>query len=111
MEVAPCGAVGGGRGVNRGPVLIAPRVAPSEPAGSDDPDDERLRDALRARRAWAERSALERFTPHVRRVLVRILGSTADLEDLTQEVFLRGLDRIAGLRQAWRCKAGSTGLR
>src|SRR3954470_21877946 len=81
-------------------------VLPIEPAESLDPaEGDQLLDGLRAQRAWAERVALEKFTPHVRRVLVRILGSTAEVEDLTQEVFLRGLDRIGELREGVSLKS------
>ena len=77
-----------------------PRLAPpAEPGGAPAlADDEHLQDALRAGRPWAEREVLERFTSHVHRVLVRILGSTAELDDLTQEVFLRALRQIGRLR-------------
>jgi RNA polymerase sigma-70 factor (ECF subfamily) len=49
---------------------------------------------LRERTRAAERLLLVRHTPRVRRILCRILGSTAELDDLTQEVFLRILDRV-----------------
>jgi RNA polymerase sigma-70 factor (ECF subfamily) len=74
-------------------------VAPPTNATADpSAEEELLVDALRARRAWAERAALSRFTPVVRRVLLRILGTAAEVDDLCQEVFLRALDRLDGLR-------------
>jgi RNA polymerase sigma-70 factor (ECF subfamily) len=80
-----------------------PRLVPPPPertgSSSDAADDQRLADGLRARREWAERAALERYTPQVRRVLVRILGSPAEVDDLGQEVFLRGINRIGELRE------------
>lgn len=54
-----------------------------------------LRDGL----PWAERALLADHTAHVRRVLARILGPTAELDDLVQEVFIRVLDKIADLRE------------
>jgi RNA polymerase sigma-70 factor (ECF subfamily) len=61
-------------------------------------DAERLESGLRGGESWAERALLERFTGYVRRILMRILGSAQDLDDLTQEVFIRALDRIGSLR-------------
>lgn len=81
-------------------MLPPPRLvrAPA-PRGRDNPVEEgRLADALREGQSSAERAALERFTPYVRRTLVRILGTTNDLDDLTQEVFGRSFDRVGELR-------------
>src|ERR1044071_1856285 len=83
------------------PPRLVPRIEPHPVDASGmtaDEGDERFLDGLRARRPWAEREALARFTPLVRRVLVRILGWAGDVDDLAQEVFLRALDRIGELR-------------
>lgn len=68
------------------------------PARRPGDDEEDLVRALRDGKAWAERALLERYGPHVERVLTHILGSHADLDDLAQEVFLRALQRVADLR-------------
>ncbi|MBK7583315.1 MAG: sigma-70 family RNA polymerase sigma factor [Myxococcales bacterium] len=54
--------------------------------------------ALRARRAWAERTFLDIHTPFVERLLTRILGFDHDLDDLVQEVFMRAFARVGDLR-------------
>jgi RNA polymerase sigma-70 factor (ECF subfamily) len=61
--------------------------------------DERLVAGLREGRAWAQRALLEDYTGLVERVLVRILGRFGDLDDLSQEVFLRVLDRVDEIRE------------
>lgn len=63
-------------------------------------DDEELVRGLRDGRGIAERALLERYTGHVERVLTHILGGHPDLDDLTQEVFVRALERIRELRAA-----------
>ncbi|MCU0692015.1 MAG: RNA polymerase sigma factor [Polyangiaceae bacterium] len=66
----------------------------------DDPRDfdaQRLLQGLRAGSAWAERELLERFTRRVQTVLVRILGTNDAVEDMTQVVFARALDRIGAV--------------
>jgi RNA polymerase sigma-70 factor, ECF subfamily len=82
--------------------LVSP---PRERAASEPPtvdpaevDEERVVDALRAGRAWAERALVETHTPLVRRLLGRILGSVPEIDDLCQEVFLRSIDKIRDLR-------------
>jgi RNA polymerase sigma-70 factor, ECF subfamily len=85
-------------------IVSAPRADP--PLGVD--DDERLVDALRAGRAWAERALLAQYTGHVRRVLARILGMSPDVDDLAQSVFLRSLDRIDDLREGVTVRAWLT---
>src|SRR5262245_52910200 len=93
------------------PRLVA-SVEPDAPEGVVDREEsaDQLEDALRGGRAWAEREVLVRYTGHVRRVLARILGTSAELDDLTQEVFLRGLDRIARLRAGAGLRAWFTGV-
>jgi RNA polymerase sigma-70 factor, ECF subfamily len=55
--------------------------------------------ALRDGQPWAERTFLERERAHVERILTRILGWHAELDDLTQEVFTRAFERIDELRE------------
>lgn len=89
------------------PRLVA-SVEPDAPEGVV--DEEGLEDALRGGRAWAEREVLDRYTGQVQRILVRILGASAETDDLTQEVFLRGLDRISRLRAGTGLRAWFTGV-
>lgn len=53
---------------------------------------------LRAGDPVAQREILTAHTHDVERVLTRILGFTSDLDDLVQEVFVRGFDRIDRIR-------------
>src|SRR6188768_752470 len=54
---------------------------------------------LKAAEPWAERALLRVETAHVERMLTRVLGFCAELDDLTQEVFIRAFARIAELRE------------
>lgn len=60
-------------------------------------DAELVAELLR-KRPEAYRLALERFTPPVRRLLQRSLGSDSDIDDAQQEVFCCLFRRIASLR-------------
>jgi len=66
--------------------------------------DELLR-GLRAAEPWAERALVRAETAHVERMLTRMLGFSAELDDLTQEVFIRAFARIADLREAESLRA------
>jgi RNA polymerase sigma-70 factor, ECF subfamily len=55
--------------------------------------------ALRAGEPWAERAFLEGETGNVERILTRILGWHCELDDLTQEVFVRAFARLDELRE------------
>jgi RNA polymerase sigma-70 factor (ECF subfamily) len=81
-------------------------------AGTDDDDDAQRRSdaelvaALRADEPWARRAIWDRHVRRVRRYLSRTLGPPrAEVEDLTQEVFLRvfsrrhAIDRPSALRE------------
>ncbi len=61
-------------------------------------DDASLVRGLVAREDWASRVAWSRYAPLVYGVLDRALGSTAESEELTQEVFLRVFAAIHTLR-------------
>jgi RNA polymerase sigma-70 factor, ECF subfamily len=56
--------------------------------------------ALRDRQPWAAPLLWDRYAAHVRRLLARALGPRDDVEDLTQEVFLRVFSRVHTLREA-----------
>jgi RNA polymerase sigma-70 factor (ECF subfamily) len=56
--------------------------------------------ALRAGAAWASEAIWDRYSDNVSRFFVRSLGrSTAEVEDLTQEVFLRVFTRVSAIRE------------
>ena len=68
-------------------------------------DPHELIRGLRAGEPWAERALLHREAAHVDRMLTRILGFCAELDDLAQEVFIRAFSRIADLREAESLRA------
>jgi RNA polymerase sigma-70 factor (ECF subfamily) len=74
---------------------LAPPPPPARPQADD---AEELVLGLREGKRWASRALLERYGGHVERVLTHILGSHAELDDLTQEVFVRALARVGELR-------------
>lgn len=61
--------------------------------------------ALRAGQPGAAAAFYDRYASRVRATLRALLGPDADLPDLLQEVFIRALDRVEGLRDIER--AGS----
>jgi RNA polymerase sigma-70 factor (ECF subfamily) len=74
------------------------------PARDARPDEERpakdadLVQALRAGDPEAPAALWARYSPSVGRVLAKALGPTIEIEDLTQEVFLRVFGRLPSLR-------------
>lgn len=62
------------------------------------PRDEDLVGALRAGDPEAPAALWARYSPSVGRVLAKALGPSLDIEDLTQEVFLRVFGRLPSLR-------------
>ena len=64
-----------------------------------DHDSEALCRALCAMDADAPSLLWSRYAAHVRRVLRRMLRPDPDLEDLTQEVFLRAFQRVGTVRE------------
>lgn len=85
-------------GTSRGPT-------PADGAACSEPDAEvsqelRLVEGVRRGEAWAAQEVWERHGASVRRLLVRALGPRAEVEDLTQETFMRVYTRIDGLREA-----------
>jgi len=63
------------------------------------PDGE-LVDALRRGEHWAAEEVWDRHAASVRRLLIRALGPRPEVDDLTQEVFMRVFSRIGSLRDA-----------
>jgi RNA polymerase sigma-70 factor, ECF subfamily len=61
-------------------------------------DDASLVAALRGGHPAALAAFHDRYAKHMLRVLVRILGQDADLEDVLHEVFVRALGSLASLR-------------
>jgi RNA polymerase sigma-70 factor, ECF subfamily len=78
------------------PVLSPVSYLPS--AALPDADDQALVLGLRAGDPRCTREAWYRFGPTVRRLLLRALGPVAELEDLSQEVFITFFDRVRTLR-------------
>ena len=74
---------------------MPPAVAPASPQR---PSDERLLAALRKSEPQAAVEIWRRFSPLVRRLLGRFLGPSQDVQDLTQDVFLRVFSRLGALR-------------
>jgi RNA polymerase sigma-70 factor (ECF subfamily) len=60
--------------------------------------DAQLVEALRAGDPNAPAVLWERYSPAVRRLLARTIGPSLDIDDLTQEVFLRLFVRLSSLR-------------
>jgi RNA polymerase sigma-70 factor (ECF subfamily) len=72
----------------------------SASAPSSQRTDAELVAGLQADQAWARREVWVRYSERVRRYLARTLGRPAhDVEDLTQEVFLRLFVRRGGIRK------------
>lgn len=84
-----------------GPGMATARVVRLEgPAFSD----ERLLEALCARRPGTWLQFYDAFAPYVLSVLRTVLGPDRELEDLVQEVFSRALEGVGRIRQADRLK-------
>ena len=66
--------------------------------GARSPSAEDIVDALRAGDPEAPAALWARYSPSVGRVLAKALGPSLDIEDLTQEVFLRVFNRLPSLR-------------
>lgn len=93
--------------VNRPVTMRRAKVAPPESisqvtylpsAALPDADEESLVRGLRHGDPRSAREAWYRFGPTVRRLLLRALGPIAELEDLSQEVFITFFDRVRTLR-------------
>lgn len=73
-------------------------------------DDATLAEGLIAGNEWATRAAWERFSPVVRRMVRRRLRIQGDVEDVTQDVFIILLERVATLREPAALKAFVTSI-
>jgi RNA polymerase sigma-70 factor (ECF subfamily) len=69
------------------------------------PKDEDLVGALRAGDPEAPAALWARYSPSVGRVLAKALGPSLEIEDLTQEVFLRVFGRLPSLRDPTALRA------
>lgn len=85
-------------GTTRGPTPASGAERP-EPTG-EGAHELRLVDGVRRGEAWAAQEVWDRHGASVRRLLARALGPRAEVEDLTQETFMRVYTRIDGLREA-----------
>ena len=74
------------------------RLVPERPSDERTEKDEDLVHALRAGDPEAPAALWARYSPSVGRVLAKALGPTLEVEDLTQEVFLRVFGRLPSLR-------------
>jgi RNA polymerase sigma-70 factor (ECF subfamily) len=89
------------------PALAPPPVAPRPRVVREVPlafGDERLLEALRAKRPGAWLQFYDAFAPYVLSVLRRVLGPDHELEDLVQEVFSRALQGVGRVREADKLK-------
>jgi RNA polymerase sigma-70 factor (ECF subfamily) len=59
-----------------------------------------LVNALSRGEAWAAQEVWDRHAASVRRLMARALGPRPEVEDLTQEVFMRVFSRSGGIREA-----------
>lgn len=73
-------------------------------------DDDVLEAAGRGAVDRAASLLFERYAGHVRRVLVRILGTADEVDDLRQDVFLRTLDRLHKVSSGAELKAFITSV-
>jgi RNA polymerase sigma-70 factor (ECF subfamily) len=78
--------------------LPPPRLALVGRRGEAHPEDRELADALVAEEPWAAAGIWNKHGPMVFRFLHRALGPAADVEDLTQEVFVVVFSRAHELR-------------
>ncbi|MFZ5446446.1 MAG: RNA polymerase sigma factor [Myxococcota bacterium] len=72
--------------------------------------DERLLEALRAKRPGTWLQFYDAFAPYVLSVLRRLLGADRELEDLLQDIFARALEGIDRVRDPDKLKPWLRGL-
>ena len=91
-------------GASAPPRSVAPSAPSPAPAQQGEPGaDPRERDlvaALGRGEAWAAEEVWVRHAASVRRLITRALGPRPEVEDLTQETFMRIFSRISVLRDA-----------
>ncbi len=72
--------------------------------------DAALVEGLRARRPEAVAALYDRYAPHVRRLLARVMGSARDLDDLAHDVFVRAIGSSGEIRDPNALKAWMTSI-
>ena len=80
----------------------APTAAPTVNGAGErvpSPQEIELVAALSRGEPWAAQEVWQRHAPGVRRMIARALGPRPEVEDLTQEAFMRVFSRIGGLRE------------
>ena len=77
-----------------------PRAAAPERRASERWVTDELFDGLRRREKSDERELVALFWPRIGRTLMHLLGSSGEIEDLTQEVFIRVFERLERVRDA-----------
>jgi RNA polymerase sigma-70 factor, ECF subfamily len=61
-------------------------------------DDRALVEALRREEPWARTALVEKYEPHIERVVAGALGMDPDLSDIIQDVFVRVLEGVHQLK-------------
>ncbi|MES1207873.1 MAG: sigma-70 family RNA polymerase sigma factor [Pseudomonadota bacterium] len=99
MRVIPAASDTARGGESPGPAGAA---AATPAAGGDIPTPQEIElvAALRRGEPWAAQEVWDRHAAGVRRLIARALGPRPEVEDLTQEAFMRVFSRIGGLRDA-----------
>lgn len=72
--------------------------------------DERLLEALKAKRPGTWLQFYDQFAPYVLGVLRKVMGPDRELEDLVQDIFARALEGIDRVREADKLKPWLRGL-
>jgi RNA polymerase sigma-70 factor (ECF subfamily) len=75
-------------------------IEPPDTAGAASSEQIELLDALGRGEPWAAQEVWDRHAASVRRLMARALGPRPEVEDLTQEVFMRVFSRSGGIREA-----------
>ena len=73
-------------------------------------DDHSMVEAILAGHPGASAAMYDRYSDHVYRVLVRIMGFDDQLQDLLQEVFMEALRSVGSLRKSAQLKAWLTAI-
>jgi RNA polymerase sigma-70 factor (ECF subfamily) len=104
--VLPCHT--GATGMRSFPPVVGAELASAPPgaahtetaAATTGSEDRDLVDALARGEPWAAEEVWNRHARSVRRLMIRALGPRPEVDDLTQEVFMRVFSRIGSLRDA-----------
>jgi len=78
---------------------VGQRPNGGRPSGADPLDDRALVEALRRGDPGARAALVEKFEPHIERMVTGALGLDPDLPDIIQDVFLRVLERVHQLKE------------